>query len=155
MRRLPTLILALAAALPLAAAAGACGDSPNAVNLELTDAVRAALPHAYAAAYPGTRPELVPGRTYYGFHVGIRYAVAKNNTNCSVTPPANTRLFTHKLNLKTYGLSCQPNDLIVCKSADRTGADVLAHGIYDDRKRSHGIASQMIEIKTALPLPDP
>jgi prepilin-type N-terminal cleavage/methylation domain-containing protein len=47
----------------------------------------------------------------------IRYAVAKNNTNCSVTPPANTRLFTHKLNLKTYGLSCQPNDLIVCKSA--------------------------------------
>ena len=88
MRRLPTLILALAAALPLAAAAGACGDSPNAVNLELTDAVRAALPHAYAAAYPGTRPELVPGRTYYGFHVGIRYAVATLSVDGRTTYPA-------------------------------------------------------------------
>ena len=88
MRRLPTLILALAAALPLAATAGACGDSPNAVNLELTDAVRAALPHAYAAAYPGTRPELVPGRTYYGFHVGIRYAVATLTVDGRTTYPA-------------------------------------------------------------------
>ena len=88
MRRLPTLILVLAAALPLAAAAGACGDSPNAVNLELTDAVRAALPHAYAAAYPGTRPELVPGRTYYGFHVGIRYAVATLSVDGRTTYPA-------------------------------------------------------------------
>jgi len=88
MRRLPTLILALAAALPLAATAGACGDSPNAVNLELTDAVRAALPHAYAAAYPGTRPELVPGRTYYGFHIGIRYAVATLTVEGRTTYPA-------------------------------------------------------------------
>lgn len=48
----------------------------------------------------------------------IRYAVAKNNTNCSPPgPPANTRLFTHLGNLKTYGVSCQPNDLLVCKSA--------------------------------------
>ena len=47
----------------------------------------------------------------------IRYAVARTNTNCAVSPPANTRLFTHKNNLRTYGLSCQPNDLLVCKSS--------------------------------------
>lgn len=46
----------------------------------------------------------------------IRYAVAKLNTNCSTTPPANTILFTNSANLKTYGISCQPNDLLVCKS---------------------------------------
>ena len=47
----------------------------------------------------------------------IRYAVAKTNTSCSVIPPANTRLFTHAANLKYYGISCQPDDLLVCKSA--------------------------------------
>jgi prepilin-type N-terminal cleavage/methylation domain-containing protein len=56
----------------------------------------------------------------------IRYAVAKTNTNCSTAPPANTRLFTHAANLKTYGLSCQPNDLVVCKSA--TGITASACG---------------------------
>ena len=56
----------------------------------------------------------------------VRYAVAKTNTNCSTTPPANTRLFTHAANLKTYGLSCQPNDLVVCKSA--TGITASACG---------------------------
>jgi type II secretory pathway pseudopilin PulG len=47
----------------------------------------------------------------------IRYAVAKLNTNCSTSPPANTILFTSASNLKTYGVSCQPNDLLVCKTA--------------------------------------
>lgn len=47
----------------------------------------------------------------------LRYAVARLNTNCATSPPANTRLFTHKGNLRTYGMSCQPNDLLVCKSA--------------------------------------
>jgi prepilin-type N-terminal cleavage/methylation domain-containing protein len=47
----------------------------------------------------------------------LRYAVAKLNANCSTTPPANTILFTNNANLKTYGISCQPNDLLVCKSA--------------------------------------
>ena len=47
----------------------------------------------------------------------IRYAVAKLNTNCSPPgPPANTRLFTHATNLKTYGISCNPDDLLICKS---------------------------------------
>jgi prepilin-type N-terminal cleavage/methylation domain-containing protein len=48
----------------------------------------------------------------------IRYAVAKLNTGCAVTPPPNTILFTHAANLKTYGVSCQPNDLLVCKSSN-------------------------------------
>lgn len=47
----------------------------------------------------------------------LRYAVAKLNTNCSTSPPANTVLFTSTSNLKTYGISCQPNDLLVCRSA--------------------------------------
>ena len=58
----------------------------------------------------------------YGFAVDawgnrIRYAVAKLNTNCATTPPANTVLFTSASNMRTYGVSCQPNDLIVCRSA--------------------------------------
>lgn len=47
----------------------------------------------------------------------LRYAVARLSTNCATSPPANTRLFTSTTNLKTYGVSCQPNDLIVCRSA--------------------------------------
>jgi hypothetical protein len=80
MKRLPVLLAAAAATLALAAAAGACGDTPNAVNLVLTPDVKPALRHAYIAANPAVASELVPapvpGRTYYGFHVGIRYALA-------------------------------------------------------------------------------
>lgn len=47
----------------------------------------------------------------------IRYAVAINKTNCSTSPPAGTPLFTNYSNLQTYGMSCQPDDLLVCKSA--------------------------------------
>jgi prepilin-type N-terminal cleavage/methylation domain-containing protein len=50
----------------------------------------------------------------------IRYAVSFTNTGCATTPPANTLLFTNASNLKTYGISCQPNDLVVCKSATGT-----------------------------------
>ncbi|OLC66331.1 MAG: hypothetical protein AUH79_06195 [Betaproteobacteria bacterium 13_1_40CM_4_64_4] len=52
----------------------------------------------------------------------IRYAVAKLNTNCSTSPPANTILFTSTTNLKTYGISCQPNDLLICKSGTGVSA---------------------------------
>ncbi|MGH8746496.1 MAG: type II secretion system protein [Burkholderiales bacterium] len=47
----------------------------------------------------------------------IRYVVAKTNANCTTTPPPNTILFTSQSNLKQYGISCQPSDLLVCKSA--------------------------------------
>jgi prepilin-type N-terminal cleavage/methylation domain-containing protein len=56
----------------------------------------------------------------------IRYAVAQTNTGCTVAPPAGTKLYTHQANLKTYGVACQPNDLLVCKSA--TGATATTCG---------------------------
>lgn len=45
----------------------------------------------------------------------LRYAVAKTITNCSGT----TTLphFTYSTNLKLNGITCQPNDLLVCKSS--------------------------------------
>jgi hypothetical protein len=88
MKRALTLILVLAAALPLAASASACGDAPNAVNLVLTRDVRGALRHAFTAARPGIRAELVRGRTYYGYHVGIQYAVATFSIAGRTTYPA-------------------------------------------------------------------
>ncbi len=47
----------------------------------------------------------------------LRYAVARDNTGCTTTPPANTRVFTSQANLKTYGVGCRPNDLDVCATA--------------------------------------
>ena len=47
----------------------------------------------------------------------LRYAVTQNNTGCTTTPPANTRVFTSQTNLKTYGIGCRPNDLDICSSA--------------------------------------
>src|SRR4051812_11601618 len=49
----------------------------------------------------------------------IRYAVAKQRASgtCAFTPPAGAILYTHAANLKTYGLSCQPDDLIICKAS--------------------------------------
>lgn len=47
----------------------------------------------------------------------LRYAVARDNTGCTTTPPANTRVFTSLANLKTYGVGCRPNDLDVCTTA--------------------------------------
>lgn len=53
----------------------------------------------------------------------IRYAVSRVNNNCSgtFTPTtdgggAHTTMFTSKTLQQRYGISCQPNDLIVCKS---------------------------------------
>jgi prepilin-type N-terminal cleavage/methylation domain-containing protein len=47
----------------------------------------------------------------------LRYAVARDNTACPTTPPANTRVFTSQANLKAYGVACQPNDLDVCTTS--------------------------------------
>jgi type II secretory pathway pseudopilin PulG len=48
----------------------------------------------------------------------IRYAVAKARATgtCGTTPPAGTLIFTHAGNLKTYGMACQPDDLLICKT---------------------------------------
>lgn len=44
----------------------------------------------------------------------IRYVVTKTSPACA---PANTLVFTSAANLKTYGVTCQPPDLLICKSA--------------------------------------
>jgi len=44
----------------------------------------------------------------------IRYVVTKTAPACA---PANTLVFTSSANLKTYGLTCQPPDLLICRSA--------------------------------------
>ncbi len=44
----------------------------------------------------------------------IRYVVTKTSPACA---PANTLVFTSAANLKTYGITCQPPDLLVCRSA--------------------------------------
>jgi len=71
MKLVPVLILALA----LAAPAFGCGDTPNAQNLVVPPEVRAALAKAYTA-HTGVTASAVPGRTYFGSHVGIQFAVA-------------------------------------------------------------------------------
>lgn len=50
-----------------------------------------------------------------GWGSRIRYALAKTITNCagSSTLPH----FTHDANLKANGITCQPSDLVLCKSA--------------------------------------
>jgi len=54
----------------------------------------------------------------------IRYVVANLITACSGT--STTPHFTYYPNLKTNGLTCQPNDLLICKSA--TGITATACG---------------------------
>ncbi|MEW5861996.1 MAG: type II secretion system protein [Pseudomonadota bacterium] len=54
----------------------------------------------------------------------IRYAVASLITGCSGS--SLTPHFTHAANLRANGISCQPNDLVVCKSA--TGITPAACG---------------------------
>ena len=46
----------------------------------------------------------------------LRYAVAKTVTGCASATPALPH-FTHAANLKANGITCQPSDLVVCKSA--------------------------------------
>ena len=75
----------------------------------------------YSGYLPATSIGATPGDGT-GFAVDswsnrLRYAVARGNTGCTVSPPANTRVFTSQANLKTYGVGCRPNDLDVCATA--------------------------------------
>jgi len=50
----------------------------------------------------------------------LRYAVTRRNASgtCAVSPPSSTTpIVTSGPNLKAYGIACQPNDLLVCRSA--------------------------------------
>jgi prepilin-type N-terminal cleavage/methylation domain-containing protein len=57
----------------------------------------------------------------------IRYVVTRTNTGCSgvSTPPNSwTTMYTSKTYLQNYGITCQPSDLLVCKSSNGiTGTD--------------------------------
>lgn len=53
----------------------------------------------------------------------LRYAVARDKTGCTVAPGTN-HVFTARGNMKTYGLSCRPNDLDVCTTAACTARAV-------------------------------
>jgi prepilin-type N-terminal cleavage/methylation domain-containing protein len=93
------------------------------------DSGAGALEDYYGGSNAGVTLGLLPARTIgfsqidaAGFAVDawgnrIRYAVAKQNTGCTVAPPAGTILFVNSSNLKTYGIACQPDDLLICKSA--------------------------------------
>jgi len=82
----------------------------------------------YGGASGGVTLGLLPARTIgfretdsSGFAVDawgnrIRYAVANLITSCSGT--STTPHFTNATNLKTNGISCQANDLLVCKSSN-------------------------------------
>jgi hypothetical protein len=72
MKLLTTAVLALA----LCAQASACGGTMNAVNMVATPQVKALLQTAYVRATGEANAPLVAGRTYYGYHVGIHFAVA-------------------------------------------------------------------------------
>jgi len=45
----------------------------------------------------------------------IRYAVSSTTPTCAAAPT--TPHFTNAANLRSNGISCQPNDLVVCNSA--------------------------------------
>jgi prepilin-type N-terminal cleavage/methylation domain-containing protein len=53
----------------------------------------------------------------------IRYVVTKTAPACA---PANTLVYTSAANLKTYGLTCQPPDLLICKAASTGGTPITA-----------------------------
>lgn len=109
---------------------------------EVRDASGACTGDAITDYYGGTNAGvtlgLLPARTIGWSHVDssglaidawnnrIRYAVANLITNCSsgaTSPPPH---FTNATNLRANGISCQPNDLLICKSA--TGITSTACG---------------------------
>ncbi len=69
------------------------------------------------AATIGAAPVDASGFAVDAWGNRLRYAVARDNTGCTTTPPANTRVFTSQANMKTYSVGCRPNDLDVCANA--------------------------------------
>jgi prepilin-type N-terminal cleavage/methylation domain-containing protein len=73
----------------------------------------------YAGLLParaiGLQPVDAQGYAIDAWGNRIRYAVAKTVTGCAGT--ATLPHFTHAANLKANGITCQPSDLLVCKSA--------------------------------------
>ena len=111
----------------------------------------------YGGSSGGVTLGLLPARTIgftqvdaAGFAVDawgnrIRYAVAKTKTNCvPATAPA-TLLdphFVSSTNLKNNGVACQPNDLIICKSA--TGITATTCGGASNQMMVTGLVAAII-----------
>jgi len=73
----------------------------------------------------GFQPTDTSGYALDAWNNRIRYAVATTIASCAGAGPLLPH-FTHKTNLKTNGMSCQPgnNDLLVCKSGVSAPAPV-------------------------------
>ena len=56
----------------------------------------------------------------------MRYAVAKTVDSATCSGTSTLPHFTNALNLRQNGISCQPNDLILCKSSTAAGIDASA-----------------------------
>ena len=75
----------------------------------------------------------------------IRYAVTRTNTNCSggtLPPNGYTTMYTSRTYLRNYGISCQPDDLLVCKSA--TGITLTACGAAANQIMSQSLVVAII-----------
>jgi prepilin-type N-terminal cleavage/methylation domain-containing protein len=118
--RLPCPARSAATAVPATVA----GDE---VRTAATGCIGDAVTDYYGGGTPGAVLGLLPARSNgykqvhsAGFAVDawgnrLRYAVANLITNCSGS--STTPHFVHTVNLRNNGISCQPNDLLVCKSA--------------------------------------
>ena len=119
--RLPCPARSVATASPVTVA----GDE---VVTTATGCVGDAVTDYYGGTAGGITYGLLPARTIgyqqvdsSGFAVDawgnrIRYVVANLITNCSGS--STTPHFVNSTNLKANGISCQPNDLLICKSAN-------------------------------------
>ena len=65
----------------------------------------------------------------------IRYVITKTAPSCA---PTNTLVFTSTANLKTYGLTCQPPDLLICKSASTGGTPITAASCITSANQAFG-----------------
>ena len=85
------LVVATVAAGVLAGPVLACGGEPMAANLRVTPSIKAALRAAYLRALPSLIPARVgapvPGRTYYGYHGSMRYALATLESGSAPAQP--------------------------------------------------------------------
>ena len=129
--RLPCPARSAATAAPVTVA----GDEVRTPGATPNDCFGDAVTDNYGGASGGVTLGLLPARTIGYQQVDsagsavdawgnrIRYAVAYLATNCSGGAPVYPH-FTNSTNLKANGITCQPNDLLVCKSATGiTGTD--------------------------------
>jgi hypothetical protein len=70
----------------------------------------------------------------------LRYAVANLVAGCSGS--STTPHFTHRINLQANGITCQPNDLLVCRSA--SGIDATTCGGSANQVMSQGLVVAIV-----------